>query len=590
MVLARFPEPFEFGLATAPAHVEKTYEGDPWQKWATKGNVAAYSNAPFRDERLRFLQEPEVDLDLAAKTGIQVFRMGVEWGRLAPQHPAATGQHIQNREALEKYREICLMVKARKMKVMMTLFHHSMPIWASADGGWTNESTAEYFLDFAKEAASALSDVVDYWVTFNEPHVFVLLSNCVGVWPPGLSQPPSTTRQLRCVFGDFLAGMDRIAKSHTDFYTWAHSGGLPNPSIGVAHNVAHNVADNYFLDGLSVATTENLMKFKFIDSIKSSADWIGLNYYGKEIISKGGVKIDDDVEYSESGRAISADGFFRVLMQFHEKYANDPKAKFKSYKITENGISDGDDILRPSYIVEHLLALREAQRAGMNISGYIHWTVSDNWEWADGYCPKFGLVDVLRHKNLTRVPRGSYHLWTDIVGNRTISLGTRNRAWRNVAQAALTKQPRRFCRASDGVTGLDDAVERSVSLDDWRFTRLSQAEDGICYHTPWKGFKVVVEEAEDGQPQCLISPDGDATYCKRALKIQRELRCPGLIETSTAGALCQATPRYQPSCMRFPTKWKPCCCQNGACGHGNRGYFAATCPPGFQKSEDEQCS
>jgi len=290
-VLASFGDDFFFGLATAAAHVEEAVENDPWVKFAKEGKVAAYKNAVQPDIRLKFWTEPEREIDLAAATGVTVFRLGVEWVRLQPN--AYWGV---DRAALARYKEICQMVKDRGMKVMLTLFHHSLPGWLAESGGWTNKETSRQFLYFAKAVALELQPVVDYWVTFNEPHVFVLLVHCAGVWPPGKNV--STAGSLACLAsrklgglipeGEFQLAMDNIGQAHVDFYKWAHGltkafvglkGPAGVPCIGVAHNVADFEGASFLARTISVPLTKRLFEKQFVQSIVGYIDYLGLNYY-----------------------------------------------------------------------------------------------------------------------------------------------------------------------------------------------------------------------------------------------------------------------------------------------------------------------
>jgi len=536
--LAAFPDTW-FGLATAAAHVEAAYDGDPWVQFAKEGHVAAYRNEktnPNPDQRLRFLEEPETEIDLAAAAlgagadsvmqpnAGPVFRMGVEWGRLQPKHPGEGGEGVQDREAMKQYRKIVEQVRAKGMRVMMTLFHHAMPPWSAKEGGWENSATPDHWLKFAKDVALELHDVVDFWVTFNEPHVFALLTYCAGLWPPGPVK--SISDSLMClkpavpgVSADkgYIAVMRKMEGVHKEFYTWAHAAEstLTSKKIGVAHNVAHNVAYHFGGDTLTVAVTEQLLKFGFVDGIKTHIDFLGVNYYGEEKLKGGAPAIVDDMEYSESGRAIDPDGLLLVLLQFHNRYNDDSAAKFTSYIVTENGISDSTDILRPSYIIEHLLAIREAQRSGVPVEGYVHWTISDNWEWADGYCPKFGLVAVDRSApDLARTKRNSYKLFSDIARTKVVTVDQRDTAWELVRNAALHREARPFCRAPDGKTGLDESMPRPFSQADWRFSKLSHGEGDACYETPWSAEGMSV--SPDGQCMTLNSAFPAAVTLKRS--------------------------------------------------------------------------
>jgi hypothetical protein len=136
------------------------------------------------------------------------------------------------------------------------------------------------------------------------------------------------------------------------------------------------------------------------------------------------------------------------------------------FVITENGISDEDDIFRPSYLIEHLLAVRRALDAGIPVQGYIFWTISDNFEWTDGYGPKFGLVAVDRANGLVRRPRPSYYLFSDIAKEHRITQAQRDTAWTSLS--AQAGHPRKFYRAEDGKTALDTPRWRPVAAIDWR--------------------------------------------------------------------------------------------------------------------------
>jgi len=394
--------------------------------------------------------------------------------------------------------------------------------------------------------------------------------------------------------------MGHIEKAHKEFYVWAHGDNSPlkNAQIGVAHNVANNEASGY-TDLVSLSITENLFKFAFPDAIKDHLDWMGLNYYGTERIEGASVAINDVDEYSESGRMVDPNGFFAVLKQFYDRYSKDGNAKFGNrYIITENGVSDGTDILRPSYIVEHLLALREAQRLGMNIEGYVHWTISDNWEWADGYCPKFGLVNVDREDNLKRIERPSYEVYSKIVKNKAITLEQRDAAWELVRQKALRGENRTFCRAADGQTGLDSPIDRPVSLTDWRFRGLSQTEDGGCTSTPWEAPDKSASVGSDGW--CTFKPGKDGKQiCPAAIKLYRKTRCAGEDEkVEKRGFFCGPVVGADQKCVQEsdPASRSCCCDEQGKCAplrstklaHYFK-FWTRACPPGMTNADKAKC-
>jgi hypothetical protein len=210
------------------------------------------------------------------------------------------------------------------------------------------------------------------------------------------------------------------------------------------------------------------------DLIGTQCDFIGINYYGREIISLASIALLHSEEYSDSGRSIYVEGLFHMLMGFHRRFPSVP------LMVTENGVADEHDAIRRPYLLEHLLATSAAIQAGAPVKGYIFWTISDNWEWADGYCPKFGLASVDREDPaMKRTPRQTYYLWKDIVAKRAITAGQRKEAWTELAELAEANATRIFCRHDDGQASLNVPVQRPYSKRDWRYGfRKPETEEG----------------------------------------------------------------------------------------------------------------
>eukprot|EP00897_Mesotaenium_endlicherianum_P007442 jgi/Mesen1/6726/ME000344S06013 len=401
---------FLFGLATAPAHVEDQLD-DTWLDFARLGADSSSSKKP--PDRLRFWSDPETELRMTSATGVQSFRLGIDWGRLVPREPFQGTKHVVDREAVRRYREILESVRAHKMRVMLTLFHHSIP----------------------KLAKEEFGDLVDQWVTFNEPHIFVILTHCAGAWPPGKS--PSFLQSLVCMlpWGAFGRAMDGIARAHIAAYD--------------------------------------------------------------EFISMVGLQLVPGEEYSEAGRAVYPDGLYEVLVASHKRYRTRfPRLR---YIITENGIADDKDVIRRPYLLEHLLALHAAIKQGVPVDGYYFWTLADNWEWADGYCPKFGLVDVDRANNLTRTPRPSYHLFSEVVKTGKITRQQREEQWELLQEEVARGGTRPFCREADyagrmWADALDSPYERPIASKDWRFGEYKVPDITLSTQRSLQAFKIAAED------------------------------------------------------------------------------------------------
>ncbi|XP_021906742.1 beta-glucosidase-like SFR2, chloroplastic isoform X2 [Carica papaya] len=444
-------------------------EVETTQKEECHHNVAAWHNVPHPEERLRFWSDPDTELKLAKETGVKVFRMGIDWSRVMPKEPLNGLKEAVNYAALARYKWILERVHSYGMKVMLTLFHHSLPPWAIEYGGWKLEKTVDYFIDFTRLVVDSVADMVDFWVTFNEPHVFCMLTYCAGAWPGG--HPDMLEAATSALpMGAFKQAMHWMAIAHAKAYDYIHGqSAVSKPMVGFAHHVSFMRPYGLF-DVAAVAVANSLSLFSYVDSISDKLDFIGINYYGQEVVSGAGLKLVETDEYSESGRGVYPDGLFRVLIQFHERY----KYRNLPFIITENGVSDETDLIRRPYMLEHLLAIYAAMNMGVPVIGYLFWTISDNWEWADGYGPKFGLVAVDRANDLARNPRPSYHLFSKVVKTGKITFEDRAHAWSELQRAARERKTRPFYRAVDKnglmyAGGLDEPTRRPYIERDWRF-------------------------------------------------------------------------------------------------------------------------
>lgn len=260
--VAAFPAPlqfgssFLFGVATAPAHVEDELN-DAWLPFCQEpGNCHAWLSTPKAEERLRFWTEPEVEINLAAELGSGIFRMGVDWSRLAPRPPSFFSNSsnpacdsfckrqeaaaavpasprtlaaspappagcvcsgVQNQAALRRYADIVQMARGKGMKVALTLFHHSLPVWVGEAGGWLRDDLIREFGLFVRDVATGLGESVDFWLTMNEPMAFALFTYIEGTWPQALPQSSYVDVLLKAVENpdaSIRAAVDNLASSH----------------------------------------------------------------------------------------------------------------------------------------------------------------------------------------------------------------------------------------------------------------------------------------------------------------------------------------------------------------------------------------
>lgn len=462
-----FPKDFEFGIATAPGHVEDQLR-DTWIHWAKQGKVRAFANTARAEERLGFWSHPEIEIALAKEAGVKVFRLGVDWGRLIP----VAGGPVDEK-ALKRYQEIFKLIKQSQMKIMLTLFHHSEPPWALQQGSWLSQNVEAEFIRFSKIVIDRMGSEIDYLITFNEPTAYAFFTQVTGTWP--------TNRKINNVLrlvdlgpvkGPYTQVLNRMISAHSAVYHYAKQKRL-GFKIGIAHL---SVLQKPISASAELAASVAKVRFGsyFPDQLRNQLDFLGINYYGLEILDGFSIIESRDHEYSESGRAIHPQGLYDTLLSYHKRYnlrSNDRNSTRSTKElplfITESGIADSTDVLRPAYLIEHLLAVRKAMEGGVPVLGFAFWTMSDNWEWADGYCPKFGLVSVDRNDLSIRHRRDSFYLFQKIATQRVISAQERAAAWEKVENSRGQWRP--MCRSADGINGLDEPRMVPFKSLDWRF-------------------------------------------------------------------------------------------------------------------------
>ncbi|VVA96740.1 unnamed protein product [Arabis nemorensis] len=325
------------------------------------------------EESLKFWSDPDTEVKLTKDTGVTVFRMGIGWSRVMPEEPTKGIKDAVNFEALEHYKWILGRVRSNGMKVMLTLLHHSLPPWAAAYGGWKIEKPVDY-----------LWSLPDSWVTFNEPDVFTMLTYMCGSWPsnnPDFLEIATSTLPM----GVFHRALHWMAVAHSKAYDYIHGKiCLRKPLVGVAHHVSFTRP-------------------------------YGLFDIGAEAVSGVGLKLVETDEYSESGRGVYPDDVIRRPYLIEHLLAI-CAAMLKrccvglTPLVSSLACNDLDLSFKPGHDFGPRSSLEKWR--GVPVLGYMFWTISDNWEWADGYGPKFGLVAVDRANNLARTLRPSYHLFS----------------------------------------------------------------------------------------------------------------------------------------------------------------------------------
>ncbi|MEA1937299.1 MAG: glycoside hydrolase family 1 protein [Patescibacteria group bacterium] len=384
----KFPKNFLWGAAVSSYQVEGGIENCDWSKNFPAGRACDYYN------------QYEKYFDLAKELNQNIHRFSLEWSRIEPEE----GKF--NRKEIEHYRKILLALRARNIKAMVTLWHFTSPIWFAEKGGWQNRRSAEYFENYARFIVKELGDLVDFWVTINEPMIYLSQAYIIGRFPPR----KKNILLALIVFRNFLS-------AHKKAYQAIHHLDA-NAKVGLARN--YSFVESYNKNSFLNRAAANIFNFirnrLFLVFVEDKQDFLGVNYYFHDrvkIVSKFPFfKIENkNKKVSDLGWEIFPKGIYEALKNLQEY--NLP------IYITENGLADKKDKNRAEFIREHLKYVHKAISEGVNVKGYLHWSLLDNFEWADGFKPRFGLVEMDYEKMEVKI-RESAREYAEICGKNNI--------------------------------------------------------------------------------------------------------------------------------------------------------------------------
>lgn len=392
--MIEFPKGFLWGAATSAHQVEGNNINSDWWEWEKRVGLKDVSGQACRHYDL-FRQ----DFDLAKQLNHNCHRLSVEWARIEPEE----GKFSQ--AEIEHYKEVILALRQRNLEPIVTLYHFTLPLWLAKRGGWENNLARKYFLRYADKVVSALCRDVKFWSTINEPLVYAYHAYILGVWPP----------QKKSVFAAQKVE-NNLAVSHIEAYSLIHGiyrrNNLTRPSVSIAKNVqAFFPCVKSFRNKFAVYLRNRCYNLSFIDRLirHKSLDYIGINYYSRNLVDLEGWSLKNFImdgcnknhstlKKNSMGWDIYPQGLYDVLMEY-KKY-NLP------VMILENGICTDDDSLRWDFIRGHLKMVSEAINSGLNVTGYVYWSLIDNFEWDKGFGPRFGLIEI-DYSNFKRTIRQS---------------------------------------------------------------------------------------------------------------------------------------------------------------------------------------
>ncbi len=426
MTRRRLPDGFLLGCATAAHQVEGGIDND-WTRWVADRPEAINGGGDAViaiDHYRRYAQ----DLEQLGSMHHNAHRFSLEWARVEP----APGRF--DHDALAHYVDVVRSCRRSGMEPVVTLQHFTLPVWLAEAGGFAAPEAPVRFARYAAACVEALGDMVSWWITVNEPMVVAVLGHLEGVWPPG-------ERSLRLTLAA-LRGLLRMHAAAAEAITKVSGSHGRQAQISIAHHerrlVPRNAASRVdraiakvpdFLFNrwfLRCCITGRVLRpvgtGESVPGLAGSLTYLGLNHYTSEAVSLDlgapGMlfarhEAVPGLPLSGAGWAIDAGALRTALTDLTREFG-------LPILITENGVADDHDELRPTFLRDHLKAVVDAIDAGIDVRGYLYWTAWDNFEWAEGYTQHFGLFSVDRDTQ-ERIAKPSAALFAEICRTREVS-------------------------------------------------------------------------------------------------------------------------------------------------------------------------
>jgi beta-glucosidase len=426
-----FPEGFLWGVATSSYQNEGGITNCQWYEWEQQqGRIAAGGHA---GDACDWWRAAEQDFDRAAALHLNGLRLSLEWSRIEPE----AGRYSD--AAIARYRQMLQALRERGIEPLVTLHHFTNPLWLQRVGAFEHERVVPLFARYARYCVEQLGDLCDFWCTINEPNSYAAAGYLLGAFPPGKQG------DVRNVF----AVQANLLRAHAAAYRSIHDV-QPNARVGIAQNMllfdpAHAQSP---LDRLAAAGQDapyNGLVLKALtegraplicrpftgdlSAVRGTYDYLGVNYYtrlmvafdlrhggelfGRRFPRRGGewMEPSPSVGLGETFGEVYPEGLGRLVRRLG--------AYGKPIYVTENGFADGTDALRLRGLVQTLEALHGAIANGAPVRGYFHWTLVDNFEWAEGWTLHFGLYSLDRATQ-ARTPRPSADVYGWIAGANAI--------------------------------------------------------------------------------------------------------------------------------------------------------------------------
>lgn len=440
--MKQFPKNFLWGAASASFQVEgaRNEDGKTDSIWdaTSDGHIKRNANGDVTCDHYHRYKE---DVALMKELGLKSYRFSVSWPRVMPQ------RGVINEIGLQFYRELAAELVEAGIEPLCTLYHWDLPMWVYNEGGWENPQIIEEFTEYAKAVINAISDKVRYWMTFNEPACFIGFGYFEGRQAPFKTSHMSKEQKFR----DLAHISKNVLLCHgRGVQLIRELSKLADPQVGFALNARNFVAYDETEAGIEKARNE---MFNIEQGFSMAANW----WADPMVLGKAPKYLDEILTVEELKLISQPLDYFGYNVYFANNYNADaktpdlgwagmsrtqmgwavtpevlywsPKFLYERYSlpilITENGMSNLDFVMsdgkvhdpqRIDYMYRYLSALHQAMEEGIPVIGYTAWSIMDNFEWAEGYDPRFGLIYV-DYRTLERIPKDSFYWYQRVIQN-----------------------------------------------------------------------------------------------------------------------------------------------------------------------------
>ncbi|MGD0143032.1 MAG: glycoside hydrolase family 1 protein [Rhizomicrobium sp.] len=399
----KFPKGFIWGTATAAHQVEGGNTAS--DLWLMEMAPDSFFAEPSGDACDHYHLYPQ-DLALLKGLGFGAYRFSIEWARIEPE------EGFFSKAALDHYRRMIAACLAAGIVPIVTFHHFTAPLWFTRDGGWEDRKSVDRFARYCQRTGRALGDLVGYACTINEANVPIMIAaQQTGLNTSGWKRPERfSALAKRCggegerfapfLLGDGFSATPNLIAAHRKGYDALKSAGLACP-IGMTIALLDMQAEPGGEQMRDAA--EHMIAGQFLESVRGD-DFVGVQTYTRiRFAANGLAAIPEDAERTQMGYEFYPEALEATVRQ---------AARISGCPIvvTENGIGTEDDLRRIAYTQRALEGLQRCLADGLDVRGYIHWSMLDNYEWLEGYRPKFGLVEVDRVTQARKPKPSAYWL------------------------------------------------------------------------------------------------------------------------------------------------------------------------------------